>query len=66
MVPCHAVPADGVVGVLCLNKGTASYWRLPGGPEDDVAWSHQSPVPPSTEIAGYVSFYDKLVDVVEL
>ncbi len=51
---------------LCPYKGSANYWRLAGGPEGDVAWSYQSPLPLATEIAGYVGFYDKLVDVVEL
>ena len=51
---------------LCPYKGTASYWRLAGGPEGDVAWSYQEPLPPAAEIAGYVCFYDTLVDVEEL
>lgn len=51
---------------LCPYKGTASYWRLADGPDGDVAWSYQTPLPPAVEIAGYVCFYDNLVDVEEL
>ncbi|MDJ0312750.1 DUF427 domain-containing protein [Arthrobacter sp. H35-D1] len=58
------VPTDSVT--LCPYKGSASYWRLAGGPEGDVAWSYQTPLPLATEIAGYVCFYGNLVDIVEL
>lgn len=58
------IPTDSVT--LCPYKGVASYWRLAGGSGEDVAWSYQKPLPPAAEIAGYVCFYDHLVDVTEL
>lgn len=57
-------PTDSIT--LCPYKGAASYWRLAGGPEEDVAWSYQEPLAPASEIAGMVCFYDNLVDVTEL
>jgi len=57
-------PTDS--STLCPYKGVASYWRLAGGPDDDVAWSYQAPLPEAGELAGYVCFYDHLVDVAEL
>ncbi|MFQ4148347.1 DUF427 domain-containing protein [Arthrobacter sp. LAPM80] len=56
---------------LCPYKGTASYWRLArtdAGGDDaggDVAWSYVNPLAPAAEMAGYVCFYDNLVDVKE-
>lgn len=61
-------PTDSVT--LCPYKGAASYWRLAGElgaiAESDVVWSYQEPLPEAVEIAGYVCFYDNLVDVKEL
>lgn len=57
-------PTDS--STLCPYKGGASYWRLAGGPDGDVAWSYQEPLPEAGELAGYVCFYDNLVDVAEL
>ncbi|NVN00160.1 DUF427 domain-containing protein [Arthrobacter sp. SDTb3-6] len=51
---------------LCPYKGAAGYWRLAGGSGEDVAWSYQEPLAPAAEIAGYVSFYDNLVQVREV
>lgn len=58
------VPTDSAT--LCPYKGTASYWKLADGPDGDVAWSYQNPLPEAGELAGYVCFYDNLVDVEEL
>lgn len=58
------VPTDS--STICPYKGTASYWRLAGDSGGDVAWSYQEPLIPAVEIAGYVCFYDNLVDVKEL
>ena len=58
------VPTESLT--LCPYKGAASYWRLAGGPEGDVAWSYQNPLPLAGEITGYVCFYDSVVEVVEL
>ncbi|WP_104086389.1 DUF427 domain-containing protein [Arthrobacter sp. GMC3] len=58
------VPTDS--STLCPYKGEASYWRLAGGPDGDMAWSYQTPLPEAGELAGYVCFYDNLVDVEEL
>ncbi|ALE07182.1 hypothetical protein AL755_19705 [Arthrobacter sp. ERGS1:01] len=57
-------PTDSAT--LCPYKGTASYWKLAGGPDGDVAWSYQNPLPEAGELAGYVCFYDNLVDVEEI
>lgn len=57
-------PTDSAT--LCPYKGTASYWKLANGPDGDVAWSYQNPLPEAGELAGYVCFYDNLVDVAEL
>ena len=57
-------PTDS--STICPYKGTASYWKLAGDSSDDVAWSYQEPLVPAAEIAGYVCFYDNLVDVKEV
>ncbi|MCC9068126.1 DUF427 domain-containing protein [Arthrobacter cryoconiti] len=60
------VPTDSAT--LCPYKGTASYWKLAHTTEvsGDIAWSYVSPLAPAAEIAGYVCFYENLVDVTEL
>jgi uncharacterized protein (DUF427 family) len=48
----------------CPFKGTATYRRLKhDGPEEVVAWSYEDPYPAVGRIAGYVAFYQDVVDV---
>jgi uncharacterized protein (DUF427 family) len=46
----------------CPFKGTATYWRLPGRPEE-VAWTYDEPYPQVAALAGYVAFYQDRVTV---
>ncbi|KAI0319212.1 DUF427-domain-containing protein [Amylostereum chailletii] len=49
----------------CPYKGTANYFdvNLPTGKKDGLAWWHKMPTAESTDIAGFVAFYDEHVDV---
>lgn len=49
----------------CPYKGEASYWSIEAGGRrlEDVAWSYEQPLPPASEIAGLVAFWDHRVDV---
>ncbi|WP_030992312.1 DUF427 domain-containing protein [Streptomyces sp. NRRL S-1813] len=42
---------------VCPFKGTASYWSLPGGPED-VAWAYPEPRPDVARIKDHFCFYE--------
>ena len=46
----------------CPFKGTATYWRLPGRP-DEVAWTYDDPYPEVARLAGYIAFYQDRVAV---
>jgi uncharacterized protein (DUF427 family) len=46
----------------CPYKGEASYLSFAGG--DDLAWYYADPLPDLRAIAGLVSFYNEMVDVV--
>ncbi|UNO43144.1 DUF427 domain-containing protein [Streptomyces sp. MST-110588] len=45
----------------CPFKGDASYWSLPGGPED-VAWAYPEPKPEVAGIKDHFCFYDTQVE----
>ncbi|WP_411141834.1 DUF427 domain-containing protein [Streptomyces sp. x-80] len=42
---------------VCPFKGTASYWSLPGGPED-IAWAYPEPNPQVAQIKDHLCFYE--------
>lgn len=42
---------------VCPFKGTASYWSLPGGPED-IAWAYPEPRPGVARIKDHFCFYE--------
>ncbi|KIZ15073.1 DUF427 domain-containing protein [Streptomyces natalensis] len=42
---------------VCPFKGTASYWSLPGGPED-VAWAYPEPHTEVARIKDHLCFYE--------
>lgn len=42
---------------VCPFKGTASYWSLPGGPED-IAWAYPEPHPEVAQIKDHLCFYE--------
>ncbi|ARF59883.1 DUF427 domain-containing protein [Streptomyces gilvosporeus] len=42
---------------VCPFKGTASYWSLPGGPED-VAWAYPEPRAEVARIKDHLCFYE--------
>jgi uncharacterized protein (DUF427 family) len=50
----------------CPYKGHASYWSVDvgGRRRRDVAWSYESTLPDSGQLAGLVAFFDELVDVI--
>jgi uncharacterized protein (DUF427 family) len=61
--PLHG-PTD--TSSYCPYKGTASYWTLalPDGTlVPDAAWSYEDPLPESTPITGYVSFWGDDVEI---
>lgn len=48
----------------CPFKGTATYRRLKhGGSEEVLAWSYDDPYPEVARLAGYIAFYQDVVDV---
>jgi uncharacterized protein (DUF427 family) len=49
----------------CPYKGTATYWSARIGDElfEDIAWSYEDPLPESTQLGHFLSFYDTQVDV---
>ena len=49
----------------CPFKGDAGYFsaRVRGELHTDVAWSYPEPLPEVTEIAGYVAFYPRKVEL---
>ncbi|MFJ9848312.1 DUF427 domain-containing protein [Streptomyces sp. NPDC101150] len=49
------VPSD--THTACPFKGTASYWSLPGGPED-IAWAYPEPHPEVAGIKDHLCFYE--------
>ncbi|MFJ6748748.1 MULTISPECIES: DUF427 domain-containing protein [unclassified Streptomyces] len=42
---------------FCPFKGTASYWSLPGGPED-LVWAYPDPHSEVAQIKDHLCFYD--------
>jgi uncharacterized protein (DUF427 family) len=57
------VPTDTTSG--CPYKGTATYWtvRTDDALHPDLAWSYPAPFRESAPIAGFVAFYDEVVDL---
>jgi uncharacterized protein (DUF427 family) len=47
----------------CPYKGTASYRRLDGREPGLLVWSYEDPYPEVERLAGYVAFYQDVVDV---
>lgn len=41
----------------CPFKGTASYWSLPGGPED-LVWAYPEPKPEVAAVKDHFCFYE--------
>lgn len=66
--PRHDVDLRALVAVprhatFCPYKGEASYWALATAPEKPIGWSYEQPFPEVAGIAGYVAFYQNLVEV---
>jgi uncharacterized protein (DUF427 family) len=49
------IPSD--THTVCPFKGTASYWSLPGGPQD-IAWAYPEPHSEVAEIKDHLCFYE--------
>jgi len=47
----------------CPYKGTATYRRLARHGPDVLAWSYEHPHPEVTRLAGYVAFFQDVVDL---
>ena len=47
----------------CPYKGTATYRRLLDSGTEVLVWSYQDPYPEVIRLAGYVAFYQDVVDV---
>ncbi|KAH9994784.1 DUF427-domain-containing protein [Russula vinacea] len=49
----------------CPYKGSANYYdiNLPSGKKNDLAWWYRTTFPESTDIKGFISFFDEKVDV---
>ena len=49
----------------CPYKGVASYYSVttPSGTHENISWWYPFPTPESSEIAGFLSFYNEKVDV---
>lgn len=48
---------------FCPFKGTATYRQLVGEGIEVLAWSYADPFPEAARLAGYVAFYQDVVDV---
>ena len=48
---------------VCPFKGTASYRQLLHGGVEVLAWTYPDPFPEVARLAGYVAFYQDVVDV---
>jgi uncharacterized protein (DUF427 family) len=48
---------------FCPFKGTATYRQLVGDGIEVLAWSYADPFPEVARLAGYVAFYQDVVDV---
>lgn len=48
----------------CPYKGDASYWTVSAGGKqaENAAWAYKTPLPGVADIAGYISFYWKMMD----
>jgi uncharacterized protein (DUF427 family) len=63
------LPREDVVAPLhpselttyCPYKGMATYWSLDS--RSNIVWSYREPLPPVSQIAGLLSFYNEVVDV---
>ncbi|MFI6765036.1 DUF427 domain-containing protein [Streptomyces sp. NPDC050355] len=42
---------------VCPFKGTASYWSLPGGPQD-ISWAYPEPRPEVAQIKDHLCFFE--------
>ncbi len=47
----------------CPFKGTATYRRLERHGSEVLAWSYEDPYPEVARLAGYVAFYQDVVDL---
>jgi uncharacterized protein (DUF427 family) len=47
----------------CPYKGTATYRRLADSHADVLVWSYEDPYPEVARLAGYVGFFQDVVDV---
>ena len=47
----------------CPYKGTATYRRLDRDGPEVLAWSYERPYPEVARLAGYVAFYQDVVDL---
>lgn len=47
----------------CPFKGTATYRRLERHGPEVLAWSYEDPYPEVARVAGYVAFYQDVVDL---
>lgn len=50
----------------CPYKGMATYWSARIGEQvyKDIVWSYHEPLPESTPIAHYLSFYNERIDAI--
>ncbi len=55
------VPDDRTT--VCPFKGVATYRRLPRDAGDVLAWSYEHPYAQVARLAGYVAFFQDLVDL---
>ena len=65
-IPASDVNLDALVAIsastYCEWKGTASYFALPGKPDEPVGWCYEQPRPRFDMIKGYLAFYPGRVD----
>jgi uncharacterized protein (DUF427 family) len=64
--PCHVrmdLLEHSTTETYCPYKGTATYWSARLGNEvvTDIAWSYEDPLPESTPLRGFLSFYESRV-----
>ena len=64
VAPQHLKPSG--THTTCGWKGMASYYHVVAGAQvnEDAAWYYPDPLPELGAIAGLVSFYNELVDIV--
>ena len=59
----YLTPTD--TATHCPYKGTARYWSITvdGTVHDDLVWGYDAPLKESTDIAGFVAFYNEKLDI---